>query len=90
MYVVDGVGGGVRPEENLGVEGMRIYSGSAIFCRFEAQKMTFVIDLYQPEDFFLKCVCGGGGLKHPETSECDRKVQSSAHCFNKVRICIKR
>ncbi len=27
MYVVDEVGGGVRPENNLGVAGMRIYRG---------------------------------------------------------------
>ncbi len=25
MYVADGVCGGVRPEENLGIAGMRIY-----------------------------------------------------------------
>ncbi len=30
--------------------------------------------------------CGGGlgGLKHPETSERDRKVQSSVHRFNNI------
>ncbi len=48
------LGGGVRPEENLGVAGMRIYSG----------------------------VGRVGFLKHPETSEHDRNVQSSVHCFN--------
>ncbi len=52
--------GGVRPEENLGVAGMRNYQGSAIFCGFEAQKMTFVIDP-DPRIFFFKCDRGGGG-----------------------------
>ncbi len=56
MYVVDGVGGGVRPEENLGVAGVRIYCGAAIFCRFEAQKMTFVTDPYQPKEGFFPSV----------------------------------
>ncbi len=35
------------------VAGMRIYGGSAIFHRYETQKMTFVIDPDQ--------VCGAGG-----------------------------
>ncbi len=61
MYVADGVGGGgVRSKENLGVVGMRIYCGSVIFRRFEAQKMTFVIDPYQLKEFFFKCKGGRG------------------------------
>ncbi len=78
MYVVDGVGGGVRPEENLGVAGMRIYCGSMIFHRFEAQKMTFVIDPYRPKEFFFQV---WGVLKCLETSERDSKVQTSVHRF---------
>ncbi len=63
MYVADGVGGGIRPDINLGVAGMRIYSGSAIFSRFEAQKMTFVIESYRPEEVFLSGE--GRGVKTP-------------------------
>ncbi len=62
MYVVDGVGVRVRPEENMGVAGMRIYCGSTIFRRFEVQKMTFVIVPYQPEEFLFQV---WGGVKMP-------------------------
>ncbi len=60
MYVVDGVGGVVRPEENLDVAGMRIYCRSVIFHRFEAQKMTFMIDPFTPDEVFFLSVGYGG------------------------------
>ncbi len=66
---------------------MRIYRGSMILRRFEAQKITFVIDPYL-KIFFCKCRIGGGGevLKCIENSERDRKAQSSVHCFNKPKV----